>query len=140
MPDASAQEEIGVTIGEASRDLGLPISTIRFYEKEFGGYLKLQKTPGGHRRFQPEDLEKLRRIHRLVHDQGRSLKDVKVTLMSDRDPLHMRKELDLLLEVFENLVQENVKIHKAIDEMATRVTSLEADLQEIKKKKRFGLF
>jgi len=140
MPDASGQEEKGVTIGEASRDLGLPISTIRFYEKEFGGYLKLQKTPGGHRRFQPEDLEKLRRIHRLVHDQGRSLKDVKVTLMSDRDPLHMRRELDLLLEVFENLVQENVKIHKAIEELAARITTLEGEVQEGKKKRRFGLF
>ena len=140
MPEVSQKEEKAITIGQASRDLGLPISTIRFYEKEFGGYLKLQKTPGGHRRFYPDDVEKLRRIHRLVHDQGRSLKDVKLTLMSDRDPLHMRKELDLLLEVFENLVQENVKIHKAIEEMAARLSALEGEVQEGKKKKRFGLF
>jgi DNA-binding transcriptional MerR regulator len=140
MAEAPRQEEKAVTIGQASKDLGLPVSTIRFYEKEFGGYLKLQKTPGGHRRFQAEDVEKLRRIHRLVHDQGRSLKDVKLTLMSDRDPLHMRRELDLLLEVFENLVQENVKIHKAIEEMAARITALEGELQEGKKKKRFGIF
>ena len=138
MPDKPEKDGEGITIGRASRDLGLPISTIRFYEKEFGGYLRLPKTPGGHRRFFPEDVEKLRRIHRLVHEQGRSLKDVKLTLMSDRDPLHMRKELDLLLEVFESLVQENVKIHNALKDLASRVTALEEELKA--KKKRFSLF
>jgi DNA-binding transcriptional MerR regulator len=138
MPEKPEKDEQGITIGQASKDLGLPISTIRFYEKEFGGYLRLPKTPGGHRRFFPEDVEKLRRIHRLVHEQGRSLKDVKLTLMSDRDPLHMRKELDLLLEVFENLVQENVKIHNALKDLATRVTALEEEVRA--KKKRFSLF
>ena len=138
MPEKPEKDEQGITIGQASKDLGLPVSTIRFYEKEFGGYLKLPKTPGGHRRFFPEDVEKLRRIHRLVHEQGRSLKDVKLTLMSDRDPLHMRKELDLLLEVFENLVQENVKIHRGLQELASRVSSLEEIVKA--KKKRFSLF
>ncbi len=136
MAQDSKETEITVTIGRVSVETGLPISTIRYYEKEFGSYLQLPKTPGGHRRFRTEDVEKLKRIHYLIHTQGLSLKDAKTKLVSDRDPVLMRRDLDLLLEVFETLVSENIKLHRAIEDMTARLLALE----EQAKKKKFKLF
>ena len=135
MTQDSKEKEISAPIGQVSGETGLPISTIRYYEKEFGSYLQLLKTPGGHRRFRPQDIEKLKRIHHLIHTQGLSLRDAKTKLVSDRDPVLMRRDLDLLLEVFETLVRENIKIHRAIEELTARPLVLE----EQAKKKKFKL-
>lgn len=136
MAQHRAEEKAPATIGQVSAEIGLPISTIRYYEKEFGSYLQLIKTPGGHRRFRPQEVEKLKRIHYLIHTQGFSLKDAKTKLVSDRDPVLMRRDLDLLLEVFETLVSENIKLHRAIEEMTARLVALEDQA----KKKKFKLF
>lgn len=136
MSDEVVEEKKMLSIGVVSKKTGLPVSTIRFYEKEFGGYLRLPKTAGGHRRFRPQDVEKLKRIHRLTHEQYLPLKKVKETLVSELDPLFMRKELDLVLETFEALVKENVKLNQAVDNLAARISGLEED----RKKKRFKLF
>lgn len=131
-------KEIDLTysIGQVSELLSLPISTIRFYENEFATYLNIPKTQGGHRRFRPEDLEKLKYIHDLIHGQQMSLKEVKSTLLSDKDPMLLRKDIDLVLEVFEKLVQDNLKIKKSLESLNQRVINLE----EEKGKKRFKLF
>lgn len=137
MEDNRSEEEKTFSIGQVSKETGLPASTIRFYEKEFGGYLRLTKTPGGHRRFTAKDVEKLKRMHRLTHEEGIPLKEAKEKLVSELDPLFMRRDLDLLLEVFEKLVQENAKIQKALEVLAARISRYEEALQ---KKKRFKLF
>ncbi|HPA27586.1 MAG TPA: MerR family transcriptional regulator [Acidobacteriota bacterium] len=128
--------DLNYSIGQVSEMLNLPVSTIRFYENEFASYLNITKTQGGHRRFRPDDLEKLKYIHDMVHNQKKTLKDVKATLISDKDPMLLRKDIDLLLEVFENLVENNVKIKKSIEELYKRV----AVLEEEKSKKKFKLF
>jgi DNA-binding transcriptional MerR regulator len=136
MVQDAAKEDSTIAIGAVSEETGLPVSTIRFYEKEFGSYLQLVKTPGGHRRFRREDVEKLKRIHGLVHGQGLSLKDAKTKLVSDRDPVLMRRDLDLLLEVFETLVSENAKMRRALQDLASRLVALE----DQSKKKKFKIF
>lgn len=128
--------DLSYSIGQVSEMLNLPVSTIRFYENEFASYLNITKTQGGHRRFRPDDLEKLKYIHDMVHNQKKTLKDVKATLISDKDPMLLRKDIDLLLEVFENLVENNVKIKKSVEELYKRV----AVLEEEKSKKKFKLF
>ena len=81
-------------------------------------------------------MERLRRIHHLTHELGRPLKEVRETLISELDPVCLRRDLDLLLEVFESLVQENVRLHQAIQELTERVVALE----EERRKRRFKLF
>jgi DNA-binding transcriptional MerR regulator len=136
MVQETRNEEPTFPIGQVSAETGLPVSTVRYYEKEFGNYLQLLKTPGGHRRFRRQDVEKLKRIHGLVHGQGLSLKEAKAKLVSDRDPVLMRRDLDLLLEVFESLVNENLKVRRALDDLASRLVALEEQAQ----KKKFKLF
>ena len=99
-----------MSIGDVSKSTGLPVSTIRFYENEFGTYLQIIKTAGGHRRFKAEDVEKLKYIHDLIHVKKKSLKDVKSALISDKDPVLLRRDIDLLLEVFETAVKENLRL------------------------------
>ncbi|MCI4397697.1 MAG: MerR family transcriptional regulator [Acidobacteria bacterium] len=137
MTEPAQNREETLTIGDVSKQLGIPPSTIRFYEKEFGSYLQVLKTAGGHRRFRTQDAEKLKYIHALVHEQGRSLRDVKAALISDKDPVLLRKDIDLLLEVFETLVQENQKLHNAIQGLTERIVALE---DGTKAKKRFKIF
>lgn len=136
MPTAPKSQETTLSIGDVSSRVGIPVSTIRFYEREFGSYLQVLKTAGGHRRFREEDVEKLKYIHSLVHVQGRPLREVKAALVSDKDPVLLRKDLDLLLEVFENLVRENQRLHRAVQGLTDRLVALE----ETQGKKRFKLF
>lgn len=135
----TAKRDLTYSIGKVSKLLNLPISTIRFYENEFSSYLNIPKTEGGHRRFKPEDVEKLKYIHSLIHDQKKSIKDVKATLISDRDPIIMRRDIDLLLEVFEKLTSENLKLREAIDELNKKILKVEEFIEKNNKKK-FKLF
>ncbi|MFG2000577.1 MerR family transcriptional regulator [Spirillospora sp. NPDC048911] len=50
-------------IGELSRLTGVPVRTIRFYCDE--GILDVQRSSGGHRRFDPGAVERLRLVRRL---------------------------------------------------------------------------
>lgn len=130
--------QVSYSIGQASKLLNLPISTIRFYENEFSSYLNIIKTSGKHRRFRPEDIEKLKYIHSLIHDQKKSLKEAKSLLLSESDPLLIRRDVDLLLEVFEKLTEENQKMKMAIEGLNKRVLSLEEERE--KSKKKFKIF
>ncbi len=131
------ENELTYSIGQVSQMLSLPVSTIRFYENEFMAYLNIPKTQGGHRRFRPEDLEKLKYINSLIHEQKKSLKEVKATLISDKDPVLLRRDIDLLLEVFEKLTSENMKIRKSLEELNKRVLQLEEEREKNKKKFKF---
>ena len=52
------------TIGEASEELGMPASTIRFYERN-GLIPNMRRTDGGIRQFDEDDLEWMRFVERL---------------------------------------------------------------------------
>jgi DNA-binding transcriptional MerR regulator len=136
MQNPAQFEEETASIGQVAKETGLPVSTIRYYAKEFKSYLRVLKTGGGHRRFHRDDVEKLKRIHSLIHGEGKSLKSVKSRLVSDRDPVLMRQDIDLLLEVFESLVQENVKTARALEDISARLVAIEDRL----KKKRLTFF
>jgi DNA-binding transcriptional MerR regulator len=137
MVEAGKSDDL-MAIGDVSKASGLPVSTIRFYENEFGSYLQIVKTSGGHRRFRGEDVEKLKYIHDLIHEKKKSLKEVKSALVSDKDPILLRRDIDLLLEVFEGLVQENARLKAALEGLGNRVLNIEEERE--KGKRRFKLF
>lgn len=63
------------TIGDASRVLGMPASTIRFYDKN-GLLPHMGRTESGIRMFTEDDLEWVRFIERLK-TSGMPLKEIK---------------------------------------------------------------
>ncbi len=58
-----------VPISSASVITGIEVYTLRYWEKEFGEFLNPERTPGGQRRYRPEDIQTLFLIKRLVRDE-----------------------------------------------------------------------
>ena len=61
----SRETAVGLTIEQVSRMLGVPVPTIRSWERRHQVPV-VNRTPGGHRRFSSEQLDTLRRMRDLV--------------------------------------------------------------------------
>ena len=84
------------TISEVADELQVPKHVLRFWEGKFG-QIKPMKRGGGRRYYRPEDVELLRGIRRLLHDEGYTIKGVqKVMRQSGVEFVkHYGQELDL---------------------------------------------
>lgn len=122
------------SISKVVKIVGLPSSTIRYYEKEFPFYLNVKKSPGGHRRYTKEQVEKVLYLKKLIHEQGYSLKEVKSRVLDEEDPKRFRQEIDLLIKVTSELTNENIRIRSSLEELSKRVAALE---EKISKQKGF---
>lgn len=63
-------------VGEVSAMLDVSISTLHYWEKEFEQFDPF-RTPGGTRKYRPEDIEVCRLIKHLLRDKGYSLEYAK---------------------------------------------------------------
>lgn len=70
-------------IGEVSAMLDLPVPTLRYWENEFE-QLDPFRTPGGTRKYRPEDVEMCKLIKHLLRDKGYSLEYAKKELADYR--------------------------------------------------------
>jgi DNA-binding transcriptional MerR regulator len=61
------------TISEASAEIGVPAHVLRFWETRFV-QLRPLKRAGGRRYYRPADMALLRRIHRLLHHDGMTIR------------------------------------------------------------------
>jgi len=98
------------TIGDAADKLGMPASTIRFYEKN-GLIPNQQRSSGGRRLFDEDDLEWMRFVERLKVS-GMPIKEI-------------RKYIDLYLEG-DSTIEERRRI------VYERRAALDARLEELK--------
>jgi len=67
------------TIGEASNELGLQPHVLRFWESKFS-QIQPMKRGGGRRFYRPEDIEFIRGIKKLLHDEKHPIKDVQMLI------------------------------------------------------------
>lgn len=63
------------TISEASGELGVPSHVLRFWETRFS-FIRPMKRAGGRRFYRPQDLEVLRGVRTLLHEEGYTIKGV----------------------------------------------------------------
>ena len=63
------------TISESSDELGVPQHVLRFWETKFS-FIRPMKRAGGRRFYRPQDLEVLRGVRVLLHDDGYTIKGV----------------------------------------------------------------
>jgi DNA-binding transcriptional MerR regulator len=63
------------TISEASDELGVPQHVLRFWETKFS-FIRPMKRAGGRRFYRPHDIEILRGVRALLHDEGYTIKGV----------------------------------------------------------------
>jgi UDP-N-acetylglucosamine 4,6-dehydratase len=67
------KQKKSITIKEASFITGIPVHTIRFWEKEFRGFLTPKRTNGGQRRFDEASIKDIFKIKELIYDKGFSI-------------------------------------------------------------------
>ncbi len=77
--DGKAQEKIYFSIGEVSTMLGVPQHVLRYWEDAFPS-LKPPKRRTGSRAYRQRDIEKLRLIKRLLHDEGYTIRGARKRL------------------------------------------------------------
>jgi DNA-binding transcriptional MerR regulator len=63
------------TISEASEELGVPQHVLRFWESKFS-FIRPMKRAGGRRFYRRQDLDVLRGVRVLLHDEGYTIKGV----------------------------------------------------------------
>jgi DNA-binding transcriptional MerR regulator len=108
----SDNEKTFYSIGEVSQMLGIPASTLRYWEKELPT-INPRKSQGGTRKYHISDIEELRLIHRLVKEEGHTIEGAKKILRRRRrgemvktDVLQrlqsIRDELSDILKEFDN--------------------------------------
>ncbi len=91
--------KIFYSIGEVAEILDIPVSTVRFWEKNFD-ILRPQKTSAGHRKFTPADLENLKVIYHLVKEKGMTLEGARQRLRENPEGIsHDQEIMDRLLSI-----------------------------------------
>src|SRR5215469_3825085 len=108
----------GLTIAQVSRQTGIPVTTLRFYERELTGLLPLIKTRGGHRRYRPEDVARLAAVRRLTRSEGMKLADVRRVMSAPGGFEPLKEQLDRHQKL---IAQESGRI----DELLHRISRLE---------------
>lgn len=101
-------EKLYYSIGEAARILSVPVSTVRFWEKEFD-ILKPKRNNKGNRLFHPADMDNLRKIHYLLRVKGMTLGGAKKTLSAPGT------ESDRIVEVSERLTNIRLLLVELMD-------------------------
>ena len=67
------------TIGELASELGVPQHILRYWETRFPQLRPLQRA-GNRRYYRPADVELARRIHRLLNEEGYTIRGVQQLL------------------------------------------------------------
>ncbi len=63
------------TISEAAEEIGVPQHVLRFWETKFS-FIRPMKRAGGRRFYRPQDIQVLRGVRVLLHDEGYTIKGV----------------------------------------------------------------
>lgn len=72
------------TIGELATELGLPQHILRYWETRFPQLKPLQRA-GNRRYYRPDDVALARRIHRLLSEEGYTIRGVQQLLARRSD-------------------------------------------------------
>ena len=99
-------------IGDVSDMLGLPQSTLRFWETQFSIAVP-RRNDKGTRLYTPKDIENLRMLKFLLHDKGLRIEAAREELKVNRDGIIRRAEaLAKLREVRDRLQSRLDSLHK----------------------------
>lgn len=80
-------------IREVADMLGLPLSTLRFWEKEFSGVIRPQRNEHRTRFYTPADVEAFQLIQYLVKDKGMRIDAAREQLSRNRSGISKRAKV-----------------------------------------------
>lgn len=110
-----------LTISDVHRKTGIPVTTLRFYEKELPDFFDVEKTTGGHRRYSETSVTQFQMIRRMVEQDGLRLGQIRERLVPASDQTEIRRHVDLLLSVHDAMTDE-------LERLRLRIESLEVEL------------
>ena len=79
MASRSKSDQAFRTIGELAAELSLPQHILRYWETRFPQLRPLQRA-GNRRYYRPDDVALVRRIHRLLNEEGYTIRGVQQVL------------------------------------------------------------
>jgi DNA-binding transcriptional MerR regulator len=80
-------------IGDVSKLCGIPAHTIRFWEKEFCGYLSPARTAGKQRRYDDRHIRQIQKIKKLLWTDRFSIQGAK-RILNDTDYIAFQESYD----------------------------------------------
>ena len=92
-------------IGEVAEILGIPASTLRFWEKEFT-IIKPKRNSKNTRFYTPEDVETIKMVYYLVKEKGLKLDAAQQQIRVNRHNVSQRSEVINRLESVGNPLQD----------------------------------
>lgn len=96
-------EKLYYSIGEVSKMLNVPVSTVRFWENEFN-ILKPIKNKKGNRMFTPDDIRNIKIIHHLLKEEGMTIPGVKRRLSGKKEETDYKYEITESLQKIKELL------------------------------------
>ncbi|MEW6259298.1 MAG: MerR family transcriptional regulator [Thermodesulfobacteriota bacterium] len=102
---ARKKRKLYYKIGEVSREVGVPVSVIRFWETRFS-QIKPRRTASGQRLFRRQDIELLKTIHHLIHEKRYTIEGC-MKALRDRDII-------LSASDFRFIREELIEIHRLL--------------------------
>lgn len=99
-------------IGDVADILGIPASTLRFWEKEFT-IIKPVRNAKNTRLYTPKDIETIKMIHYLVKEKGLKLDAAQAMIRRNRDGVSKRFEV---IDRLKSVKSQLLHLKKALEE------------------------
>ncbi|MCL1942890.1 MAG: MerR family transcriptional regulator [Candidatus Azobacteroides sp.] len=100
------------SIGEVSQLVGIEVSTLRYWEREFQFFLSPRKTPKGTRYYKDEDIEKVRMIIYLRNEKGLGIEGIRKKL---KDNLNNAVQNHEIIARLKKIKEELLNIRKELE-------------------------
>lgn len=95
-------------IREVSEILGIPISTLRFWESQFT-MIKPRRTSSGQRLYTPADIDKIAMVNYLLHDRGLRIEAALDQLRSNPKGVERTSRALMRLRVIRTELEQMIK-------------------------------
>ena len=100
-------------IGDVADILGIPASTLRFWEKEFT-IIKPVRNAKNTRLYTPKDIETIKMIHYLVKEKGLKLDAAQAMIRRNRDGVSKRFEV---IDRLKSIKSQLLHLKKTLEEV-----------------------
>ena len=100
-------------IGDVADILGIPASTLRFWEKEFT-IIKPVRNAKNTRLYTPKDIETIKMIHYLVKEKGLKLDAAQAMIRRNRDGVSKRFEV---IDRLKSVKSQLLHLKKALEDI-----------------------
>ncbi|HEY7112823.1 MAG TPA: MerR family transcriptional regulator [Thermoanaerobaculia bacterium] len=112
-------------MGAVARRTGIPVTTLRFYERELPSLFPIRKTAGGHRRYDGRDVSRFATVRSLT-SEGIPLAELRRALLSRGENEALREAIERLSERQETASDAVAAIARRLAELEARVAALES--------------